>query len=235
LAPTPTLETQVREFAAAQSELLNRTIANGVRLSAVIPSGRDASPNIPVACGISTATLSPHLVALTLGRKAAGLYLGLAYRLTLDPEGEYLTVAKSYYSIIGDPGGRTVLARWDYEREPSHKYFAAHFQVEGSAPAFDAATEHARDALGRDCPHRTLKDFHFPVGGRRYRPTLEDVIEFLILEELVDRRTGWERAIEEGRTRWEERQLRAAVRRKPEIARAELTSLDAKAQEGDGS
>jgi hypothetical protein len=31
------------------------------------------------------------------------------------------------------------------------------------------------------------------VGGRRYRPALEDVIEFLIVENLARPRAGWKR------------------------------------------
>jgi hypothetical protein len=41
-------------------------------------------------------------------------------------------------------------------------------------------------------------------------------------EKLTEVRDGWETVVKEHRDRWEERQLRAAVRRSPEIALAQL-------------
>jgi hypothetical protein len=71
-----------------------------------------------------------------------------------------------------------------------------------------------------------LKDYHFPVGGRRFRPTLEDIIEFLVLERLVEAHHGWEDAAGEHRSEWDRRQLRAAVRRDPETAMEQLRSMN---------
>lgn len=221
----PTLETQARQFAADQSDLLNQTITDGIRLSVVIRAWRTEA-KVPIGYGVGKGAIVPKPIPVTLGRKPPGLFLGVGYLLTLDPEGEYLAVSQSFYSLLGSDA-RSMLAHWDYAREPMHKYPAAHFQVEGSAPGFDDATEHARSALGRTCPHRTLRDFHFPVGGRRFRPTLEDVIEFLVLEDLVDHRSGWQSAIDAGRARWEERQLRAAIRRNPDVAKSAVADLDA--------
>jgi hypothetical protein len=58
-----------------------------------------------------------------------------------------------------------------------------------------------------------LGQLHLPVGGRRFRPTLEDIVEFLVLEGICDERPGWENAVQEHRMRWRENQLKAAVRR----------------------
>jgi hypothetical protein len=69
---------------------------------------------------------------------------------------------------------------------------------------------------------RKLRDLHFPVGGLRFRPTLEDVIEFVIHEEMVIPREGWEDAVKEHRARWTELQVKAAARRHPEHAAAAL-------------
>jgi hypothetical protein len=54
--------------------------------------------------------------------------------------------------------------------------------------------------------------------GRRFRPILEDVIEFLVSEGLVDPRPGWLDAVEDGRRAFLRKQLRAAIRREPDIA-----------------
>jgi len=42
---------------------------------------------------------------------------------------------------------------------------------------------------------RSLEKLHFPVGGRRYRPALEDIVEFLIAEGYVQHREGWREVI----------------------------------------
>ncbi|MEU6004220.1 hypothetical protein [Streptomyces sp. NPDC047197] len=53
-------------------------------------------------------------------------------------------------------------------------------------------------------PGRTLPKLHFSVGGRRFRPCLEDIVEFLI-------------ALDAGLERFQANQLRAAMRRHPEV------------------
>jgi hypothetical protein len=37
------------------------------------------------------------------------------------------------------------------------------------------------------------------MAGRRYRPTLEDFIEFLVLEGLAEARSGWRDVLDAGR------------------------------------
>jgi hypothetical protein len=68
---------------------------------------------------------------------------------------------------------------------------------------------------------------HLPVGGRRYRPTLEDMVEFLITERLARPKRGWKRAIADGREEFRKKQLRAAIRRDPDTARDALEKLEA--------
>jgi hypothetical protein len=57
-----------------------------------------------------------------------------------------------------------------------------------------------------------LASLHLPVGGVRFRPSLEDVLEFAIRELGVEALSGWEDAIAEGQQRWRWVQLQAAVR-----------------------
>jgi hypothetical protein len=67
---------------------------------------------------------------------------------------------------------------------------------------------------------------HLPVGGKRFRPCLEDLVEMLIVEELTVGRPGWQEAIEEHRSRFRRIQLMAAVRDDPEATREELSRLN---------
>jgi len=77
-----------------------------------------------------------------------------------------------------------MLVHWDYARDPENDYPSAHVQVNGDCEHFDILTEQARNA-GRVSPKRPLRDFHFLLGGRRFRPILEDVVEFLVVEKWL--------------------------------------------------
>jgi hypothetical protein len=73
---------------------------------------------------------------------------------------------------------------------------------------------------------RPLEKFHVPVGGRRFRPSLEDFIEFLHAEKLLPTlHHGWREVLAETRGDWLRRQLQAAVRNDPDIAAEQLVSM----------
>ena len=212
------LEGQAREFAAEVTDLLNRTVTDGIRLKSVIANRR--ATTVHVGYGISPKDLAAKPVPLGIRRPPACPLL-VAYILGLDPEQAHLAVAKSQYGLYLDSDRQKMLVHWDYTRDPENDYPVAHVQVNGDCEHFDTLTEKARNA-GRISPMRPLRDFHFPVGGRRFRPALEDVVEFLVVEGLAEMRNDWETVVKEHRDRWEEHQLRAAVRRFPEIALQQL-------------
>lgn len=146
------------------------------------------------------------------------MYLRVAFTLQLDASDKFLAVAKSEYGLYADAELEVMVLHYDYEREPHHPYPEAHFQLSGrSAPLNEIAK--------RAGVRKELKDFHFPVGGRRFRPTLEDLIEFLVVEGLAEGHQNRHEVVEQHRARWDERQLRAAIRRMPEVARDALAAL----------
>ena len=65
-----------------------------------------------------------------------------------------------------------MVCHYDYDREPGNEYPVAHFQINGTSDSLD--TVYDRVGIPAD-----LKSLHFPVGGKRFRPTLEELIEFL--------------------------------------------------------
>ena len=136
--------------------------------------------------------------------------------LQLDEQQRYLTVSKSSFGLYVDPDRERMVFHYDYDREPLTAYPPAHVQVSGQAD--DLADLAAR----RGQPGKQLAHFHFPLGGRRFRPILEDVIEFLVVEDLADARPDWQDVIQEAREEWEAKQLRAAVRRNPDAAIEQL-------------
>jgi hypothetical protein len=210
------LRAEAEAFAAELSTLLNHTVTDGIRVTAIMyNNGQQAR----IGYGISPADASdPGMIPLCIRGKPR-LYLGMLFRMAADDSGRYPMIRSSVMYLSADPDGGCLLLHYDYERDKQDGYPEAHLQV-------CATSEEWEEAMSRYGPRgRPLKKLHLPVGGRRFRPTLEDLVEFLITEKLVSGRSGWQRHVQAGRERFEERQLRAAVRRNPGAALSILREL----------
>lgn len=141
-------------------------------------------------------------------------------RLERDDEDKYLMVRQSVMLLSSSPDPKDVLLHYDYERDKPDDYPDAHLQV--------CATSNTWEAIGvrLDGSERPLERMHLPVGGKRFRPILEDIVEFLITEKLAQPKSGWEEAVAVGRERFRRIQLRAAIRRDPDTARSALAEMD---------
>ncbi|WP_209440803.1 hypothetical protein [Amycolatopsis thermoflava] len=151
---------------------------------------------------------------LSSSGKRPKFYLGLSFRLEPDDARKYMAVTASVMLLSLDEQLEQVLFHYDYERNKIDGYPEAHLQVCASSEAWERA------GTRLDGRNRLLERLHLPVGPRRFRPSVEDIIEFLVAEQLVSPRDGWEREIETGRERFRVKQLRAAIRRDPETALA---------------
>lgn len=197
-----------REFAAHTSELLNGTVTDGIR----VRTATKGSVAV-VGYGVSGQSLTPESIPLTIGRKPASLFLYVAHTLGMDEWGSFLTNQRSTYSLqIGCGDSAKTLLTYDYVRDPPNEYPAAHLHVYGVSDEFDDL------ASQRKIRTKKLSDLHMPVGGRRFRPSLEDLIEFCVLEDLVDSRPKWADVLTTSRDRYRDQQLAAAVRRAPDQA-----------------
>jgi hypothetical protein len=94
-----------------------------------------------------------------------GRYLRLAAHVYLDPSGRdnFLRVEETSYQYQLDTDGDRWVFRYDYLRNPSHAYPAAHVQIRG------ALAEH------KTFPTHSLPRLHWPTG----RVSLEAVIRLL--------------------------------------------------------
>nr|HUW77701.1 hypothetical protein [Candidatus Nanopelagicaceae bacterium] len=170
-----------------------------------------------------------------LAGKAEGetprLWLSVSFQVRLDGTNKYLAIQQSFFSLVLDNDTGHPAVRIEYERDkgaepddgPSrgHRRSAAHVQIHGASEeiAFIQGLNGTKKLRGLD-------KFHIPVGGRRYRPTLEDFIEFIWMEELVvELHEGWRKVIDEHRKRWLQVQLKSAVRSDPESAITQLTDM----------
>jgi hypothetical protein len=201
-------------FAAELTDLLNHTITDGIRITAITDK---AGQQARIGHGLSPSDLSAlDTIPLAFGRKTPHLYLGLIFKMAADDAGRYPMVRSSVMYLSADADGIKTLLHYDYERDKTDDYPEAHLQI-------CATSEEWEEAMASYGPRgRALKKLHLPVGGRRFRPSVEDLIEFVVTEKLASGRPGWKAHVDRGRERFEERQLRAAVRRQPEIALAIL-------------
>jgi hypothetical protein len=214
-ARPPDLRSQAHEFAARTSDLLNRTVTHGVRVSIVLQADGQVGW---AGFGIDKRRPFPgRAIPLTLTGARPRCYLHVMHTL-VQRYGVLITDQSSFGLYLDQDLGGCVF-HYDYARYPGNPYPAAHLQVNATSTTFDELC----GQLNRDAE---LARLHFPVGGRRFRPCLEDVVEMLIIEELANGRDGWETAIEEHRSWFRRIQLRAAVRDDPDAVREELRRLE---------
>ena len=194
--------------------MLNGTVTDGIRLSPMM----DAHARAVIGFRLSKNDLHGEAIDLTTSRSPARLRLLLHHTLVLDEAGQHLTTDKSTYTLVTANDDSAVLT-YDYVRQPPNKYPEAHLHLDGES----ATLRH----LMSTCGHTKRKpvNLHLPVGGRRFRPSLEDLIEFCILEELVTPRAGWQEALDASRDRFHTQQLKAAARRNPDHAAKVLRDM----------
>ncbi len=168
--------------------------------------------------GVTDKEPDPKPIPISPSDKKAAVFLYLLHSYEFDPEGLYLTMAQSTMSLYTSPDMQDdqLIVGIDYARDPRNQFPGAHLHVAGQRDDLDAVY------LGDKRKTRKLRDLHFPVGGKRFRPTLEDLVEFMVTEEMVDPRPGWEHVVERHRARWNAIQVKAAVRRNQEDAAAAL-------------
>lgn len=164
--------------------------------------------------GVSRDQLSPNPIPVAHSRRRPVVYLYLMHSYELDPEGVYLTMTSSTMSLYTSAKMEDdqLIVGIDYARSSPNQYPGAHLHVAGSRDDLDAVY------LGDERKTRKLRDLHLPVGGKRFRPTLEDLVEFMVTEEMVQPHSDWRTTLNDHRAKWETIQLKAAVRRNQQDA-----------------
>lgn len=219
------LSDQAEHFAGILTQLVNHTVSNDVQFVVTMLEDENTAWIAPHG---TTQVTKPALVPLNADRAPPKLWLSVHYTTSLDDEGDHLSVETSKFGLCVDPLTRNSLLRVEYERgqgsEPDRverqRRPAAHVRIHGSSTQLGYA-----QALA-GASYRSLERIHFPVGGRRFRPSLEDFIEFLEEEGLVPSvHADWKRHLSESRGDYLQRQLRAAVRRDAVNAADQLRSM----------
>ena len=160
------------------------------------------------------------------------LTLKVKYFCTWDGHEQFLAIERSDERVFaGNIAEGEPLFRYDYVRKPGRNQPSAHVQVHAHRDAISdvmskvgQSTRRARNrARSSDAPR--VSELHFPVGGPRFRPCLEDVLEMLVCELGVDCSPEGRETLREARAEWRRLQVAVVVRDAPETAAAELADL----------
>lgn len=167
--------------------------------------------------------LEDEKMPLTVAGKIVA-HLGCSMDQELDRAGTYLKTCGSKITLWSKID-RTPLIRLEYDAKMRGAPIS-HWQIHAERGAMShlLGRAHAVDPNRVSRPHE-FSSLHFPLGGERFRPCLEDMIQFLIEDCGVDSMPGWKAAVEAGREKWRRIQLRSVVRDSPEDAASVLRHL----------
>lgn len=154
-----------------------------------------------------------HLADLTVE-----IYLGM------DRHGKYLKTVLSKMAVHSTLD-RQPLMRLEFDAA-MHTAPIVHWHVHAERGALShlLARSHAVRPGQVKAPHQ-MSSLHIPVGGERFRPCIEDLLQFLIEECGIDPLPDWRDAVDEGRERWRRRQIRTVARDAPAEAAQVLRDL----------
>ena len=220
---------RARTFAQKVENLLESTVAHGDHpdLGAKKMEGRD-----PEAVVVAT----PRNRPIQLNVESVPLLrLDLRYHLEISSEGDYTRIERSTFQVRGMVKRVSPFFRYDFEAHPGSAAIpTAHLNVYGHRDdllhaMYVSNKSRSRPANKKDLDPkepRGLHMLHFPIGGTRFHPCLEDILEFVIHEFGIDTTPGWQEAINAGRAEWRRIQLASAIQDDPETARRALAKLE---------
>ncbi|OFT84033.1 hypothetical protein [Corynebacterium sp. HMSC29G08] len=160
------------------------------------------------------------------GKKVLGVVP--EYRCSWDSGGNYLAVESSKFAVY--PYGKTEtepLFRIEYVKDQNPNQPSSHIHVHAHRDEFT----HLLGFAAKLNPERSnqvkryfegtsrVSQFHFPTGGHRFRPCLEEVFEVLRVAFVLDVDNGrWQEQLRTARLRWRKIQTAAVVRDDPREA-----------------
>jgi hypothetical protein len=154
------------------------------------------------------------------------LVLSVDIRCFWDRHETYLAVEESHFKVFAGSQAGEPLFRYEFLRDPgnanvpcAHLQIGAHRDEFTHALAYGGSSRRSKKRAGippGSAPR--ISTVHFPLGGPRFRPCLEDILAMTREEFGIDAAKDWRRVVQEGRRKWRLIQLAAAVRDCPEEA-----------------
>lgn len=224
------VEARARLFGEQLREMLIRTVkSNAEAFDYTVTEVND----LAVCTLRSTPQPRVQLYSLVEGEEVPTFGLELEYRVFL---GDFLTVQQSSMGVALGESNEPIF-RYEYVRAPDSGISTAHLHVHGHRDEFihgmllgsgkrsDRRLKRIQKR-GLRAQFPTMSQIHFPLGGRRLRPGLEDVLELLISEFSVAPADGeWKAYLEGQRRKWRRLQLDTLVSRNLNQVVAKLDQL----------
>ena len=216
------IKSRADEFARDLSELLTAFVSSDVRFGVEQHQPKDvAAPTQMV--------IQPEEIVVLLVEERKLLSLEISFYCQMDQEREFLAVARSQIAVhAGDSPLGEPMFRYEYERTARNKP-VAHLQVHGHSDRFTTlltlAKGHRRKKSQDPFEATRMARLHFPLGGHRFRPGVEDVLEMVQREFAVKTSPDWEALRDRHREKYRRAQTAAAVRDCPSAAVEALERL----------
>ena len=218
------LRTAAEEFAARLNHVIVSAVETAERFGVDISrSGDQAVVQLAPTGDIDSSGLG-LLRSCDDGDRPA-LFLRAKFTVEMDVENANLRVMSSTIGLRVDvTGGRRrarPIVRVEFDRRRLRSGRAtAHVHLHANSP--ELAWVYGTSAR----PAPDLHALHFPAGGRRFRPTLEEFLLFLDRENLfTDWKDGWKPKLIQSLEAWERMQARATARQFPDEAVGALEAI----------
>lgn len=218
----PHLQAQAEEFADDLNRLVGKTFKGKQPLfrALTIEDGSRVSVTTQVINN-GRAMFAPLTVTLHGRRNIPKVQFNISFECQWSTEQDFLGVQKSSMELKIE-GLSNPLFRYDFDKlktgeNPSvylhihaHRDEIAWLMIQGNK-----SKPRGRKAKG-SMP--ILSAIHFPLGGERFRPCLEDFFQFCIYEFGLQVKDSAKQALETGRREWKKKQLKAAISDSPMAA-----------------
>ena len=197
-----------QHHAAVAQELLDTSLpGHGVQIDYEldVPDG-----TIVVQPAAASGTTPP--VRLNIGGvHTANVTLSMRYRWKSHLEVLELNESRFTLFLVDE---RQPLVRFEFQ-EALTATPQSHWHLHAERGAFSSLLARARDHGSGQRDAARLSSLHFPLGGPHFRPSLADVVEFVIVECGVDALPTWREAVHGFRNRWRREEAAATTRQFP--------------------
>lgn len=242
---TPSVTAQAEEFARTITE--TACIFSGDQFQPFIADILDTgSPGQPNSALIEVSNQGGFMI---FSNHAPRFRIDAHWSCSYDGRGQWMRINSSRFHVFSLPEKKQPIFRYEYDNQQRNTALpTAHIHFHGQHPdmnhdgTFDwTETTHGHYGRGSARAKRmqkeiqkgkktpTLSQLHFPVGGTRFRPILEDILLMLIEEYGAEPQVGTSTdAISHLEARvldWRLTQVQAVVRDMPSIASATLQDM----------
>ncbi len=156
----------------------------------------------------------PLILSIAKRRGIPKIHASIEFRCHWSSERNFLSVDESYMDLkIAD--NPNPLFRYEFDKKIHDSLPTAHLHIHAHRDEIAWLMIQGRSkrpkALIKQQKMPILSSIHFPLGGERFRPSIEDFFEFSINEFGLSTRSGAQKALENGRIKWKRKQLHAAI------------------------